>query len=147
MKRNLRVEVVYPYPPQTVWRALTDPRAISEWLMKNDFEPRVGHRFQFHTDPAPGFTGIVDCEVLVVDEPHRLVYTWKSSAIDTRVAFTLEAVPAGTRLVLEHTGFSGLKAVLVSFILGSGWNSKILREALPAAIAKHESAASAPRPE
>jgi uncharacterized protein YndB with AHSA1/START domain len=47
MNRDLRFEVTYPHPPEKVWRALTDPQAIAQWLMKNNFEARVGHKFQF----------------------------------------------------------------------------------------------------
>lgn len=120
MKRDLKVTHIYPHPPEHVWNALTDSAAIAEWLMENDFEPRVGHRFQFRTDPAPGFDGIVDCEVLVVDPPRRLSYTWKGGQINTILTFTLEPVKEGTRLIVEQTGFAGLKAVLVSYILQSG---------------------------
>ena len=64
MKRDLHFEVTYPHPPERVWRALTDPAAMREWLMDNTFaEARVGHQFQFRTTPRPGFNGIVYCEV------------------------------------------------------------------------------------
>jgi len=77
MKRDVRIEVVYPHALQRIWRALTDPRAIADWLMENNFEPRLGHRFQFRTKPAPSFDGIVNCEVVTLDEPKRLAYTWR----------------------------------------------------------------------
>lgn len=51
-------------PPERVWRALTDPDELEAWLMENDVEPRVGHRFQFRDEPKPGWRGVVDCEVL-----------------------------------------------------------------------------------
>jgi uncharacterized protein YndB with AHSA1/START domain len=72
MKKKIRVETVYPHPPERVWKALTDSDAIADWLMPNDFKPELGHRFQFKTRPRPGFNGIVDCQVIEVDEPHRL---------------------------------------------------------------------------
>ncbi len=75
MSRTLRFEVLYPHPPERVWRALTDRRMLAEWLMPNDFEPRLGHRFTFRTDPAPGFDGTVRCQVIELDEPRRLSYT------------------------------------------------------------------------
>lgn len=136
MRRNLTFDVVYPYPPELLWKALTDSEALSQWLMKNDFEPRVGHKFQFHTDPAPGFDGTIDCEVLEVDEPRRLVFTWKGGPIDTVVTFQLERVDEGTRLRLEHSGFKGPRAIMVSMILGKGWKKKILRKNLPRALAQ-----------
>src|SRR5205085_7247040 len=94
----------------------------------------LGHRFQFHTKPRPGFNGIVDCEVIELDRPRRLAYTWKGGGLDTVVRFTLEPVVEGTRLVLEHNGFRGARAVMVSYILGSGWGSSILPQRLRAAL-------------
>ncbi len=139
MKRDLRLERTYPHPPEHVWRALTDPTALAAWLMPNDFEPRVGHKFTFRTKPAPGFDGTVYCEVTDFDPPRRIGYTWRGGqgrgplTLDTHLSFTLEPVPGGTRLRLEHTGFLGARAVAVSFLLGSGWN-KILSERLPALL-------------
>ncbi len=130
MKRDLELERVYAHPVNVVWAALTDSRAIAAWLMENDFEPRVGHRFQFRTQPAPGFDGIVNCQVLEIVDQQRLAFTWKGGPIDTVITFTLEAVAEGTRLRVRQTGFSGLKSVLVSFILQSG-NSRIYGRALP----------------
>jgi uncharacterized protein YndB with AHSA1/START domain len=72
LKRNLRLERVYPYPPERLWRALTDSAAMNDWLMPNDFQPVVGHKFQFHTMAAPTFDGTVYCEVLEIDAPRRL---------------------------------------------------------------------------
>jgi uncharacterized protein YndB with AHSA1/START domain len=62
----IRTDSFFPHPPEKVRRALTDPELLASWLMRNDFEPRVGHRFAFRTDPVPahGFDGIVRCEVL-----------------------------------------------------------------------------------
>jgi len=134
VKRDLRFEVTYPHPPERVWRALTDPAAMREWLMDNTFaEARVGHQFQFRTTPAPGFNGIVDCEVTLVEPPRRLAYTWYGGWLGrpTVVTYTLEPVPEGTRLCLEHTGFQGLAGLALSQLLGSGWNSRILPVALP----------------
>jgi uncharacterized protein YndB with AHSA1/START domain len=131
MKRDLHFEMTYPHPREHVWRAITSPEAMSQWLMKNDFQPLVGHKFQFHTKPAPGFDGIVNCEVLEVASPERLVYTWKGGGVDTVLTWTLYEVPKGTKLVLDHTGFAGLRGLMVSRILGGGWRSKILSIHLP----------------
>lgn len=136
MKRDIKVEAIYPHPVEAVWEALTDAEALGEWLMPNDFQPRVGHRFQFRTKPAPGFDGIVDCEVIELVERQRLAFTWRGGGIDTVVTFTLAAVPQGTRLTLEHTGFTGVRAVLVSFILGGGWKKKIIPQHLPHWLAR-----------
>src|SRR5580704_7393788 len=70
------VEREISYPPEKIWRALTQPHLIEEWLMKNDFKPVVDHRFNLRADPQPGWNGIVDCEVLVVEPNKTLSYTW-----------------------------------------------------------------------
>ena len=96
MKRDLKFEAVYPYPPARVWQALTDPKEIEQWLMPNDFAPRLGHKFQFRVPKPPrGWRGIVDCEVLVVEPPRRLSYTWQGDPKHrpTKVMWTLEPVP------------------------------------------------------
>ena len=132
MAKTLRFEALYPYRPEQVWAALTDPEAIADWLMPNDFAPVIGHRFAFRTKPAPGFDGVVDCEVLAVDPPHRLAYSWKGGGIDTVVSFALSAEGSATRLVMEQSGFTGLRGFVVSRILGGGWK-RIIGERLRAA--------------
>lgn len=141
MKRDLKLERVYPQSPERVWRALTDRQALSQWLMATDFEPALGHHFTFRAKPQPGWDGVTYCEVIELDPPRRLAYTWRGGAgkdrpltLDTVVRFTLAAEGTGTRLILEHTGFSGLKSVLVSFMMKSGWKKK-LRSSLDAVIA------------
>lgn len=130
---EIEVEAVYPHPPERVWRALTDSDELEAWLMVNDFEPRVGHRFQFRDEPKPGWRGIVDCEVLEVDEPRRLSYSWRGNedGDPTIVTFTLEPSDGGTRLRLEHSGFRGVGGFFTRLILSLGWKRKLLREALP----------------
>jgi len=133
---EIHIEEIYPYPRERVWRALTDSRAMADWLMPNNFEPRVGHKFEMRTKPAPGFDGIVRCEVTVVEPPERLSFTWSGGGNDTLVTFTLASVDQGTRLTLVHSGFKGLKGWMVSKLLGSGWRSRILHVYLPAAIGR-----------
>jgi uncharacterized protein YndB with AHSA1/START domain len=124
---DLRFEVTYPAPVAAVWRALTDPAELSEWLMPNDFRAVVGHRFRFTTEPRPGFDGIVQCEVRTVQHERRLAYTWVGGGIDTLVEWDLVPHGTGTSLTLIHSGFAGVRGYLVSRILGSGWRSRILR--------------------
>jgi uncharacterized protein YndB with AHSA1/START domain len=86
--------------------------------------PQVGQRFLFRAKPMPGWDGTVACEVLEVDRPRRLAYTWKGggNAIPaTTVTWILEPAPGGTLLRLEHTGFTTLPGVLLSFVMGRGW--------------------------
>jgi uncharacterized protein YndB with AHSA1/START domain len=132
---DIVLDAVYPYPPERVWRALTDPQELASWLTPGDFAPRVGHRFQFRAKPQWGWRGIVDCEVLEVDPPRRLSYTWQGDEKGqvTTVTWTLEPVSDGTRLVLEHTGFRGLSGWFHKRILGSGWKgmlAKTIRDVL-----------------
>jgi uncharacterized protein YndB with AHSA1/START domain len=92
----------------------------------------VGHRFTFRTRPAPGFDGVVRCEVLELDPPRRMVWSWAGGTIDTTVTFTLEeTADGGTRLRMHQVGFHGLGAQLTRRILAGGWPG-ILRERLPA---------------
>ena len=131
---TIRVEATYPHPPERVWRALTDPQAIAEWLMPNDFQPRLGHRFQFRVANAKGWSGVVDCEVTELTPPSRLAYTWASDKVDTRVTWTLEPSKDGTRLVLEHSGFKGVGQFLLrKLIMGPGWKN-MLKKKLPQVI-------------
>src|ERR1700733_5310065 len=134
MRRDLHFESVYPHPVEKVWAAITDAQALSQWLMPNNFEPRVGHEFQFRTKPAPGFDGTVHCVVIEADRPHELVYSWKGGGVDTVLTWALEPVSTGTRLTLDHTGFPGLRGLFVSRTLGKGWCSKIMFQNLPAVL-------------
>jgi uncharacterized protein YndB with AHSA1/START domain len=130
MRRDLRFVVEYRHSPEKVWNALTDASAIAVWLMQNDFAPRVGHHFKLRAKPMPGWDGVVHCEVLELTPPRRMVWSWKSNApLDTKVVFTLEPTSSGTRLQLDHLGFRGLKGVMISAILGSGWKG-ILNQGL-----------------
>ncbi len=107
MLRDVKTEVFYPYPPERVWQVLTNPRALAAWLMDNDFEPRVGHRFRFQAEPQQGLDGTIYCEVIKLDEPRCLSYTWRGSFMckPTIVTWTLLPVEGGTQLQLEHKGF------------------------------------------
>lgn len=137
----LRREAFYPHPVDAVWEALTDPRALAEWLMPNNFEPVRGKRFRFHVDRSWWFSGITECEVLEVDRPRRLVYTWqilprKDGAprhAPMTLTWTLAPEGNGTRLVLEQEGIEHVhwwyrKA------LGMGWG-RMLDTLLPKVIA------------
>jgi uncharacterized protein YndB with AHSA1/START domain len=128
MTRVVRIERRYPHPPGTVWSWLSSSDAMAQWLMPNTFEPRVGHRFEFHAKPAPGFDGVVRCEVLEVNPPKRLAFTWVGGGLDTTVRFDLVPDSDGTILRLEHSGFTGAKGVLLSYMLGNGWTGMLSRK-------------------
>jgi uncharacterized protein YndB with AHSA1/START domain len=98
--RSVIVERDIAHSPEKIWRALTQPHLIAEWLMKGDFAPVVGHRFDFRED-----WGSVDCEVLEV-EPHReLSYSWAAMGLESVVTWTLTPTGSGTRLRMEQAGF------------------------------------------
>jgi uncharacterized protein YndB with AHSA1/START domain len=135
---EIREQVVYPYPIQAVWHALTDPAALGEWLMPNDFQARIGHEFTFTGQPGPDWDGLVHCRVTELDPPHRLAYTWRGTdpaALDTIVTFELEPVAAGTRLTLTHRGFTDANRWLRDQLAG-GWRSNLLARTLPALLAR-----------
>jgi uncharacterized protein YndB with AHSA1/START domain len=108
MSQAVHLEVFYPYPPERVWQVLTDRRALASWMMENDFEPRLGHRFRFYSYPLPGLKTTIQCEVVELEEPTRLVYTWKESptAEPSLVIWTLNPVANGTQLRLKHHQYS-----------------------------------------
>ena len=105
--RSVVVEREMPFPPDKIWRALTQPHLIEEWLMKNDFKPAVGHRFNLRGD----WGGTLDCEVMAIEPNKTLSYTWNfvhdDPAYNLRsvVTFTLTPTNAGTRLRMEQSGF------------------------------------------
>jgi len=103
--RSVVIERELPHPPEKVWRALTQTSLIKEWLMDNDFQPAVGHKFQFRSTPMPNWNGIIDSEVLVVDPNKKLSYSWGSLGLESVVTFTLTPTDAGTHIRMEQTGF------------------------------------------
>ena len=108
--RSIVVERVMPHPAEKIWRALTTAELVADWLMRNDFEPTVGHRFQFHATPVPGWSGVTNCEVIEVDPPQRLVYRWgdgteSDSGLRTLVTWTLTPVDGGVLVRMEQAGF------------------------------------------
>lgn len=94
------VERDIPYPPEKIWRALTQPHLIEAWLMKNDFQPVVDHRFSFRAD-----WGAVDCKIVEVEPNRTLSYTWGAYGLESVVTWTLTPTGTGTLLRMEQAGF------------------------------------------
>jgi uncharacterized protein YndB with AHSA1/START domain len=94
------VEREIAYPPEKIWRALTQPHLLEEWLMKNDFKPVMDHRFNFRGD-----WGAVDCQVTAVEPNKTLSYTWAAYGLESVVTWTLTRTSKGTRLRMEQSGF------------------------------------------
>jgi uncharacterized protein YndB with AHSA1/START domain len=103
--RTLVIERVFPHPPEKLWRALTENPLIAQWLMKNDFEPIAGRKFQFLSEPVPNWDGVIDCEVLIVDPLKRLSYSWSTLGLDSVVLWTLTPAAGGTHVRMAHSGF------------------------------------------
>jgi uncharacterized protein YndB with AHSA1/START domain len=98
--RSVVIEREMPFAPDKLWRALTQPHLIAEWLMKNDFEPAVGHGFTLTGD-----WGSVGCKVLAVEPNRTLAYTWDAMGLESVVTWTLTPTDTGTHLRMEQAGF------------------------------------------
>jgi len=133
---SIVVDYTLDDPPAEVWRALTQPKLLAQWLMENDIEPVVGHKFNFRAKPTADWDGVVHCEVLEVDPPHRLVYSWQGGTehdgspgprLDTTVTWTLtQTVKGGTLLNLVHHGFRPDDYAFK--VIGQGWRSMLTAE-------------------
>ena len=105
--RSVVIEREFAFPPDKLWRALTQPHLMEAWLMKNDFAPVVGHRFNLRGD----WGGVLDCEVLTLEPNRTLAYSWDFAHDDPAfnlksvVTFTLTPTDGGTHLRMEQAGF------------------------------------------
>lgn len=117
MSLSLTLDFEYETSIEKLWSALTDSGKLAKWIaniqtgkpMENNFEPVVGHRFQFRTEPSQYWDGIIDGEVLVVEAPNRVSYTWASGDEKHTVTWTLQDLGDGkVNLHLEQTGFSNV---------------------------------------
>jgi uncharacterized protein YndB with AHSA1/START domain len=103
---SISFEFDLPHAPEKVWRALTDPALLAEWLLPVvDLTLEPGAAFAFKTQPYPGWDGVVHCRLLEIDAQRTLSYTWVVGDMDTVVTFTLTPTASGTRLSLLHSGF------------------------------------------
>ena len=161
MTRAIQLKTFLPYPPEMVWRALTDPPLLGSWFMENDIQPEPGHYFTFRMAPQKGWDGITHCEIKDVQPQRHIAYSYRGEAtgekalacagirsrtadkmtkgiftkLDTELSFTLEPTCGGTILHLKHSGYKGLKLVIVSLIMQMGWK-KQLKKRLPKTLAR-----------
>jgi uncharacterized protein YndB with AHSA1/START domain len=140
---DIRIVRDYDRPRPVVWAAVVDPALVPRWTSTGrggrpeGFRPEVGTRFRFVGRPVPGWDGIVRCEVLAVQAPALLRYSWRNKETDrpTLVTVTLAEVPGGTRLTWEHTGFRGVEGMVMSRLLGRVRRT-MLTDGLPAVLAE-----------
>lgn len=133
--RTIEVDQYFPHPPAKLWRALTTPELMAQWLLPNDFAAVVGHRFTFRGRPVAqtGFSGVIACQVLELTPPKRLRISWadggKPEGTATQVSWTLQPEGKGTRLFLQHTGFDPDDPTqqLARRFMNGGWRSHVLR--------------------
>lgn len=132
---RIEIDQYYPHAPEKIWRALTTPELMEQWLMPNDFRPVVGHHFSFESRPVEqtGFSGRIACEVLELVPSERLRISWRDAADpDTApmtVTWDLRPEGDGTRLFLEHAGFDpdDPQQQLARTFMSKGWRSHVLR--------------------
>lgn len=104
---DIEFEFELAHKPEKVWRALTDPVLLTEWLLPvTGLTLELGARFTFKTQPFPGWDGTVNCKMLEVVPLQKLAYAWTvGEMLDTVVTFTLTPTSTGTRLSLVQSGF------------------------------------------
>ena len=125
MKPDIQIKKRYNQPIHKVWKQLTTQEALSTWLMPTeDFELMVSHEFHFKGKSSLGFDDIIECYIIDVDPPLRLIYTWNSHRLKepTLLTWSLKEVPGGTSVLLEQTGFKGFRGKLAKFFLKIKWN-------------------------
>jgi uncharacterized protein YndB with AHSA1/START domain len=131
----------FPHPIAKVWQVLTDPQLVPRWTSTGQggrpegFAPVAGTKFQFVAKPVAGWRGIVDCEVLEVEAPHLLRYTWVGDVGEkpSLVTYHLSEQAGGTRLTWEHIGFAGVGGFVMSRLLRNV-RTKMLSVALPSVL-------------
>ena len=132
MQREIKHTFFFPHSKEIVWDYLTKPELLAQWLMENDIQPMVGHKFQFRSKPAAAieFDGIVYCEILALVPFNQLSISWKCSPtnngykIDTIVSWTLTAKDNGTELFLHQTGFKENENDLFYMAMNNGWTKQ-----------------------
>jgi uncharacterized protein YndB with AHSA1/START domain len=103
---SISFEIDLPHSPEKVWRALTDPVLLAEWLLPVvDHQLEPGTAFTFQSQPQPGWDGMVNCRFLEIEAHRKLSWRWVVGDIDTIVTFTLTPSASGTRLSLVQSGF------------------------------------------
>jgi uncharacterized protein YndB with AHSA1/START domain len=132
MAKVIQHQYFFAHPVATVWEYLTDSELMAQWLMKNDFQPVLGHEFQFRTGGKPNlnFDGIFHCKVLDIVPLKTLSYSWncgpgdRSIPLESVVTWRLEPKGNGTEIFLEHRGFARAENLDMYHGLMHGWLEK-----------------------
>ena len=103
--RSVVIEKIFAHAPEKLWRALTEPALLTQWLLRNNFLPEIGREFQFRNEPVRDWDGVINCKVLALDPLQRLAFSWRAFGHESTVEFTLTPVEGGTHLRMEHSGF------------------------------------------
>jgi uncharacterized protein YndB with AHSA1/START domain len=103
--QSVVVERTFAHTPERLWRALTQPALLTQWLLKTDFAPEIGREFQFRNEPVGGWDGVIECKVLALEPLQRLMFSWRAFGLVSTVEFTLTPAEGGTHLRMEHAGF------------------------------------------
>jgi len=146
MAMSINHQFFFTQTPDMVWAYLTNADLMELWLMKNDFQPIVGHEFTFTTKPKPAlnFDGIFYCKVLEIVPFKRLSYSWKGGpgdgkiTLDTLVVWRLEQKATGTELFLEHTGFDAVENLALHAGMTDGWIKNVQKIADRLNAAQHD---------
>jgi uncharacterized protein YndB with AHSA1/START domain len=159
MQRTIKIEKYFPHPVAVIWKAITDAQTLGQWFMQNDIVPVMGQEFTFRMAPQKGWDGVTHCQVIEIEPLRSIAYTYRGKAsgekplacaginsdaadaiakgifaeLDTVLRLTVTPADGGTMLKMEHSGFKGLKMVLISFIMGMGWK-KQLNKKLPSVL-------------
>lgn len=154
MTRTIKLKTFLPYSRDKVWQALTDPKLLGSWFMENNIQPTLGHYFTFSMEPQKGWDGVTHCEIIAVEPRKHIAYTYRGEAtgekalacagihsdtadnltkgiftrLDTILSFTLEPTCGGTILYLKHSGYKGLKLVIISLIMQMGWKKQLVKK-------------------
>jgi uncharacterized protein YndB with AHSA1/START domain len=163
MTRTIKLKTVLPYGQDKVWRALTEPKLLGSWFMENNIEPTQGQYFTFRMKPQKGWDGITHCEIVDIKPKEHIAFTYRGEAtgekalacagihsdaadkltkgiftrLDTVLSFTLEPTCGGTILHLEHSGYKGLKLVIISLVMQMGWKKQLIKK-LPKVLERME---------